>query len=380
MRIAHLESSLNWGGQELRVIEQTQWLNQNGHRCWILARKNSAILKEANKRNLPHQAMEFRGSANPRIIKELLQFISANKIELIDAHSNRDAAYAMFAKWFTRTKVIRSRHVTTPIKVSLLHRLIWATGNHGIITTANKVGHMIIEKGLATADKIYTARAGVDATRYHADLDGSALKSSLGIPASHKVISNIGMIRHDKGQLYFVKAAEIIAAQQDDVTFLQIGEPTADTREYAAEIEQYLANSPYRDRIRFIGFHSDIENYQAFTDIVMICSIGTEAQTRLVSQAFLIGNNVVATSVGGLPEMIHHDQTGLLCQPENSESLANACLRLLNDEELSFRLRQAASDYAHREMTFERMMEGMLQTYHKVLKCIPPGNLAPATN
>ncbi|WP_020410674.1 glycosyltransferase family 4 protein [Hahella ganghwensis] len=373
MRIAHLESSLNWGGQELRIIEQTQWLNEHGHTCWILARSGSAILEEARKRNLPHHVIEFRGSANPKIIRQLLDFINQNQLDLIDAHSNRDAAYAMFARWFSKVKVIRSRHVTTPIKDTTLHRLIWKTGNHGIITTADRVGEMILELGLATPENLYTARAGVDAGRYHKGIDSSALKASLGIPEHHRVIANIGMIRHDKGQLFFVKACELIAAQCPDVTFLQIGESTPDTRDYEAEVTSYLGQSKHQDRIKFLGFHSEIEKYQAFSDIIMICSVGTEAQTRLVSQAFLMGNNVVATRVGGLPEMIQHEKTGLLCPPEDPKALADACLRLLNDSELSQKIRDHAERHAHKEMTFERMMEGMLNSYEKTLNGLPVG-------
>ncbi len=374
MRIAHLESSLNWGGQELRIIEQTQWLNDNGHTAWILARPASAILREARKRNLPHLAIEFRGSANPKIICELIQFIRANKIDLIDAHSNRDAAYAMFAKWLTNVTVIRSRHVTTPIKNSFLHRLIWKTGNHGIVTTAKAVNQMIIDLGLAPASKLYTAKAGVDANRYNTSINSEDLRNQLGIPHDHHVITNIGMIRQDKGQLYFVKACELIAEQRDDVTFLQIGESTADTKDYEEEVIKYWQSSRFKDRIHFLGYHSDIERYQALSDIVMICSIGTEAQTRLVSQAFLIGNNVVSTNVGGLPEMIEHGRTGIICPPASPSELANACLELLESEDKRETLRENALHFAQQEMTFERMMEGMLFAYNQAMGRFPVGN------
>ncbi|OZG74922.1 glycosyl transferase [Hahella sp. CCB-MM4] len=371
MRIAHLESSLNWGGQELRIIEQTQWLNENGYPTWILARSGSAILREAKARKLPNHEIEFRGSANPKIIKELLDFIRTQKIDLIDAHSNRDASYAMFAKWFSQVTVIRSRHVTTPIKNSLLHRLIWKTGNHGIITTAKAVNRMILELGLASEKNIYAARAGVDSQRYNTSVSSNQLRENLNIPDDHHVISNIGMIRKDKGQLYFVKACELIAQQFDNVTFLQIGEATVDTQSYADEVKQYWESSPHKDRIRFLGYHSDIERYQAISDIVMICSIGTEAQTRLVSQAFLMRNNVVATNVGGLPEMIEHNRTGLICPAADPSALANACIELINSEKLREEIKDNAEHYAYKEMTFERMMEGMLQAYHNALSHLP---------
>ncbi|MBU6951596.1 glycosyltransferase family 4 protein [Hahella sp. HN01] len=366
MNIAHLESSLNWGGQELRVIEQTQWLNANGHNGWIVARPQSAILMEAEKRGIPNTEIDFRGSANPKVIRKLIRFINQNKIELIDAHSNRDASYAMFAKWLTKVKVVRSRHVTTPIKHDFLHRLIWKYGNHQIITTANKINEQIIQLELAPASKVYTAKAGVDHNRYHANIDGSALKASLGIPSDHKVVSNIGMIREDKGQLFFVKACEIIAEQLPSVTFIQLGSATADTKAYESLVKEHWEKSKFKDRIKFIGYKSDIENYQALSDIVMICSIGTEAQTRLVSQAFLMENSMIATTVGGLPEMISHNNTGLLCPPQNPEALAEAAIKLLTDSKLAATLRKNAYQHAMEEMTFEKMMDGMLDIYKKV--------------
>ncbi|WP_139103330.1 glycosyltransferase, partial [Pararhodobacter sp. CCB-MM2] len=110
---------------------------------------------------------------------------------------------------------------------------------------------------------------------------------------------------------------------------------------------------------------------QALSDIVMICSIGTEAQTRLVSQAFLMRNNVVATNVGGLPEMIEHNRTGLICPAADPSALANACIELINSEKLREEIKDNAEHYAYKEMTFERMMEGMLQAYHNALSHLP---------
>lgn len=54
MKIAHFETSMDWGGQELRIVEQTEWLNQHGHPTWIVARPGAAIIKKAREKTCPH--------------------------------------------------------------------------------------------------------------------------------------------------------------------------------------------------------------------------------------------------------------------------------------------------------------------------------------
>ena len=62
MNIAHFETSMDWGGQELRIVEQAEWLNQHGYPTWIIARPGSAILAKAQEKNLPTFAIRVRGS------------------------------------------------------------------------------------------------------------------------------------------------------------------------------------------------------------------------------------------------------------------------------------------------------------------------------
>ena len=105
----------------------------------------------------------------------------------------------------------------------------------------------------------------------------------------------------------------------------------------------------------------------SITDIVIISSTSTEAQTRLVSQAFFMKKNVVATNVGGLPEMIKNNDTGILCPPKSPESLAMATINLIKNQEKKKRLVEKAFSHAVKYLTFDKMMDGLLETYGKVL-------------
>ena len=80
LRIAHLETSINIGGQELRILDQIQWLLSKGHSAWLLACEDFAIYKEATRRGLPFYPIAFRGSLNPQAISEIVMQSDSNCI------------------------------------------------------------------------------------------------------------------------------------------------------------------------------------------------------------------------------------------------------------------------------------------------------------
>ncbi len=365
--IAHIESSLNWGGQELRVIEQIEWMLKNNYKSIIIARPNSQILNEAKNRALPDFELEIKGSVNVLYISKLIRFLKSEQVDVVDAHGSRDASYAMFVKLFTTIKVVRSRHVTNRIKDDFFHSLIWKYGSDSIITTAYKIKQDIVEKKLYDESRIFVAPAGVDEKKFNPSLNCLELKKELDIPLSDIVISNIGMIRKDKGQYYFFKMCELLASKHKNITFLQIGEATHESIKYKKKITDELQNSSYKNRIKFIGYKDDIENYISITDIVVIASIDTEAQTRLVSQSYFMKKNVISTDVGGLPEMIEDGKTGLLCKPKDPKELCKKVELLLNDKKLKESLQESAYSYAQKHYTFATMMNEMIKVYRCLL-------------
>jgi glycosyltransferase involved in cell wall biosynthesis len=368
LRIAHIESSMHWGGQELRIVEQTEWLNNQGYPTWIIARPGSAIVEKAREKSLPLHEMPIRGSFNPSTFRKLLDFLRRNKIELLDCHGNRDGRYGAYVRWLTRISVIRSRHIIDPIRNDFFSRLVWRYGNDGIIVTADEIRKMIAASGLSKSDRIYVAVPGVDEKRFHPGLCGLSLRQKLGIPPHHFVIANIGMIRPDKGQLQFVAASRMLLKKHSDMTCIQVGEAPSHSLKYKDEVVDSAGEDGQNGRIRFLGYQSDIENWLALADVVVIASIATEAKTRLVAQAFLMKKNVVATTIGGLSEMIAHNHTGLLCQPDDSTALAQAVEVLMDDKELAKGLRENAYQQAIQSMTFECMMSGMLAAYNQATR------------
>ncbi|MGL4268631.1 MAG: glycosyltransferase family 4 protein, partial [Plesiomonas sp.] len=226
---------------------------------------------------------------------------------------------------------------------------------------------MLEELGIPNRDKTLVAPAGVDPSRFSAALDSRQLRHQLGIPDEHMIIANIGMIRPDKGQNYYIEACKSLLDQGLPLTCIQVGEATSQTAEFKQQVLE--AAQPYLgNQIRFLGYHNDIENYLALADVVVIASVATEAQTRLVAQAFFMQKNIVATTTGGLPEMIQHEKTGLLCPPRDAAALAHAIERLVADPQLKADLQRHALHHAQQFMTFDYMMQEMVNFYQDTLQ------------
>lgn len=370
MKIAHVESSLNWGGQELRIIEQMEWLEKNGHPVWLIAREPSEIMREARKLGLRTFAMEIRNAFNPVVIYQLIRLLKKHQIDILDVHSSKESTQAFFVKQlYYGAKVIRSRHITNTLKRDVFHKLLWKYGNARVITTAQKIKDELLSLGVLDESRIDVAIAGVDEKRFNPQLRAKnrVLKNSLAIPDNHIVVANIGMLRVDKGQLFFLRACNEIAKQIENISFIQVGEATAASQVYKQQLFDEIAQLEHGARIHFLGYKNDIENYLAMSDIVIISSIATEAQSRLVVQAFLSKTAVVATTVGGLPEMITHRQNGLLCAPKSVDAIEKAVLTLIRDEQLRQHLCENAFNHALSNLTFDKMMAEMLDSYRKAL-------------
>ena len=237
LRIAHLETSINIGGQELRILDQIQWLLNKGHSAWLLACENSAIYEEATRRGIPAHPVPFRGSVNPHAVSELVGFIKREKVNLLDCHSSGAISTAVMARMLG-IPVVRTLHVQT-FKTDLIHKYLWRYGIDHVIVVSQGIGDKLVGLGFADRDKISVIPTGVDLNRFRPEVDGSSVRREFDIPESTKVISEIAMIRPDKGQKYFIRAVDRVVSAWPDVRFLIVGFATKP--EFFQEIKEEIA-------------------------------------------------------------------------------------------------------------------------------------------
>ncbi len=357
VNVVHTECGLNWGGQEYRTLLEHRWLRKNGHESWLLCAAESELYRRATREGDAHVvALSFRRPGRLDVAWRLWRFCRRRRIQIIHCHGSRDASLALLSH-IAGVPVIRSRHVTNRIKRGRSYRF----GSSHVIASAEAIERLLRGAGVP-ADRISVVGEGVDLSEYRPDGDSRALRKALGISPETRVVMNVGMLRPDKGQQHLIEATHALVQRRHDVTVVIVGAGTGDG-EHERALRGRVDALGLGGRCILTGYRDDVPDLLRLADFVVITSTGTEAQSRIVPQAFATRRTVVATNVGGLTERVRDRETGLVVPPSDVPALITAIEELLDDDALRDRLAANAYAMAQQELGFDRMMERTLDVY-----------------
>jgi glycosyltransferase involved in cell wall biosynthesis len=351
---------MNWGGQEFRTVLETIYLNQHQHKSWLLCHPNSQIYKKGKILGANVIAIDLTCTWRIDIAIKILFFCLKNKIDIINTHGSKDSTLCAIS-YFLGIPLIRSRQITNTIKKTVAYQY----GCKHIIAAAEVIKNNLVAVGV-NENKITVIGEGVDINEYNPAVNSAYLKTEYKITDSDQVIINIGMIREDKGQVYFLEAARIILAQNNAIKFFIIGEGT-DNKNLENKLRSLLKQYGLENNIFITGYREDIAAFTHLADLIVVASIGTEAQSRVVPQAFATGKTVVSTDTGGLTELVKNEYNGLVVPPKNPEAMAEAISRLLNNQAFKQKLENNAFEFAKQYLSFNIMMDKTVELYENML-------------
>ncbi|MGE5505743.1 MAG: glycosyltransferase family 4 protein [Actinomycetota bacterium] len=363
MRILHTIPGRNWGGMEHRTLEQVRWLVEHGHDVALAAPEDGESYRRAQAHGLPVIPMNFDRPWRVSTVKALRALVRARRIEVIDAHVTRDAKAAMGC--LDLCAVVRSRHVNQPLKPSLIRRLQWRMGADHVITVAECTREHLVHIGLADAERSTSIGGWADERFFHLPDPVSTqarVRAELGIDASVQVIVCVGMLRPDKGQDHLLAALAMLRGRRLAPACVIVGAATAECAGYEAALRGLVEEAGLAAQVMFTGYRDDISEVMQAGDLVVIPSL-TEAQPRVAVQAFAVGKPVVASQVGGVPEIVEHGRTGWLVPPADPTALADAIEHVLRCPGDAAKVAAEARRLAEEAMRFDHRMEQTLATY-----------------
>lgn len=364
MRVLHTIPGLNWGGMEYRVIEQVAWLNANGHQAWLATPEGGESMKRAREMGLPVVAFDFERPWRSATVRSLRALLKDLKIDVADAHVTRDAKALMAC--LDLVAVVRSRHITQRLKPGFVRALQWRLGADGVIAVAGCIAKAMQSDGLVSSSCIDVVGEWADDTFFEPALAGirESLRGELRLAAEDVAVACIGMLRPEKGQDVLLDALRELPERYK---LLMIGSATGEGLDFANALKEQEKRLGVAGRVRWLGYRNDIPALLAASDIVAVPSF-LEAQSRAVPQAFAAGKPVVATRVGGLPELVQEGVTGLLVPPRDAFALASAIRKLDEDKALSSGCVERAKAFALARLRFSSCMQATVDIYAKALE------------
>lgn len=359
LTVLHTESSTGWGGQESRSLRESEELTRRGHRAIILCQPGSGLAKRAGKSGIPTAVVRMRANVDPVAINFVRGLVRKENVDIINTHSSHDSWIATMGAWFSGRKpvIIRTRHLAIGIKKSLTYTLL----PDKIVTVSEYVRSLFIEKGIKP-DKVITIPSGIDIRKFDPAKSGNTFREEIGVNSSVPLIVMVAILRVRKGHYYFVHAAKKVVEEFPDARFLIVGDGPQRTN-----IEHYIKELGLKDNVLMLGLREDIPRILASADLYVIPSL-SEGMGQSTMEAMAMGVPVIASDVGGLPELVINDQTGILVPPKNIPALAKAIIGLLSDKGRSERLAAQAKQSVVRCYSIERTVEKTLNLYSELLQ------------
>ena len=362
LKVLHTESSMNMGGQELRILAEMEGLRSRGIVSVLAARPGSGIIREARARGLKAYAINMRGSFDPFAVAAFIRMMLREKVDVVNAHGSKDGWSAGTAARILGIRVIRSRHVANPIRAHFFGRLAYTALCDRIVTTGESIKQAMAERGVP-AGKITSVPTGVDTKRFHPGVEKGALRKELGVPEGAPLVGMVSVLRGDKGPDVFLKAAEAVLDRRRDVFFALVGDGWMRGR-----LEEYLSKSRHNRNIFMTGYRRDIPEVMADLDVLALPAKAAEGVPQVILQAHAMKVPVAASDVGGITEVAVDGKTALTTPPGDHGALADAMLRLIEDKTLAARL----AEEGHRLVTERYTLEGMLDRMEAVYKSDAP--------
>jgi glycosyltransferase involved in cell wall biosynthesis len=228
------------------------------------------------------------------------------------------------------------------------------------LTKREKEEHL--EVGIASPEKFAIIHSGVMLDDLvNKSIDIKAKKKELGIPPGYNVVGTIGRLVPIKGYKYLISAAKKIVEEFDKTVFVIVGDGYL-----KLELEKYAEAIGVRKNIIFTGWRSDSSDILYLFDIFVLPSLN-EGMGRVIIEAMALGKPVVASSVGGILDLIEDGGNGILVPPRDSDALGKAILQLIRNKDLAEALGNNGKTMVYPEFDISVMLKKIEGLYESLL-------------
>jgi glycosyltransferase involved in cell wall biosynthesis len=357
--ICHVLHSLNVGGTETLATNLTRALCHRYRFVFACLDDLGAFGRQLREEGHVVTVLNRRqGGVDFSCARRLSAFFQRERVRVVHAHHYSPFFYATAARGLNvRPSVLYAEHGPSasgrsPARRTLYNRLALRTTDRLVAVGQAMRDAMVRNDGFPfeTVKVIYN---GVDTTVFTTtQCNRTATRSALGAAAGQFVVIHVARLDPVKDHLTALKAIERVIHTRSDVRLLLVGEGSE-----RARIESEIASRRLAAQVQLLGLRDDVSNLLCSADLFLLTSLNETAPVAAI-EAMCAGLPVVATRVGGVPEVVLDGVTGFLTPPGDSEALADAILRLIAIPRLASEMgrlgRQRAEQlFSHTQMSWQ---------------------------
>jgi len=360
LRVVHIDTESTWRGGERQALELIKRLTIRGVKNILACRSESDLSKRAAEEGIDIINLPFRGEWDIFSALQVRKLVRRERIDIVHAHTSHAHSIALMALWrYNDCKLIVSRRVDFHVRGMLRRVIKYGSSVAKIIAVSDAIRRILIEDGI-NPRSVVTIRSGFIEENFTVTSSDRDLRKELGIPDSAVVVATVAALAPHKAHFILIKAAFHVLKQYPETFFLIAGE--GETR---PDIERDIRSLNLERSVKLMGFVEDIDSVYRAADIFALSSREEGLCTSLFD-AMYYHLPIVATSAGGIPEIVRDTNNGFIVPVDDYVSFADRLSYLIRHPEQRKKMGLRSSSIL-RQHTIEHTVDKTLEVYRDVV-------------
>lgn len=358
IRTLHINEQRAWRGGEQQVAYLVNGLSALGYETHLACNKSGPFPEPGRvSPTVKLHTVPLRNEIDIHSAWNLARIVKRHDIDIIHAHTAHTHTLACLARSISgRPKVLVSRRVINRPRSTGINRYKYRWPD-GYIAISECIAEVMVDAGIDRT-KIPVIYDAIDPSRFNVD---AISRHSLEIPEGVPLLGMVGALASIKGHSTVLRAMPVLADRFPGLQLLIAGEGPLRN-----ELESLAAELGIEAQIHFLGFRNDIPEILKALDVFVMPSEQEGLGTSILD-AMAAGVPVVASNVGGIPELVRHLESGLLAESGNSNQFAEYVSTILENPELRESLVKNAKIMVANSFFLDRLITEHIHCYQQVL-------------
>jgi glycosyltransferase involved in cell wall biosynthesis len=361
--VLHLSTSSGPGGAERMVSTLAAALNQGQFRIIVGLFRPGWLQTECEARGVRTCVMPLGGRFNLQWFRGCLRLLRKDQVALIHAHEFSAIlcgwVVAMLAGVPFVATVHGKNYFWEKLRRRVTYRLVSRQG--AIVAVSQDLKQFICDRVGVQEQRVEVIYNGVAPAQMITDEEVQTCKAELGVSGRYPVLGVVGSLYPVKGHRFLLEAMPEILRRWPKAQLLIIGRGELEVV-LKEQVEQLAVGA----NVQFLGMRQDVPRLLSMLDVFVLPSL-SEGLSLALLEAMASGKPVVATRVGGNPELVDHGKTGFLVQPEDAKDLAANLLKLLSDPGMMQQFGRQAAERVSQHFSMKQMVDRYRDLYARSL-------------
>lgn len=350
-----------WRGGQDQLLTLLRGLITRGHRVHLICQPDTLLEERASESGAAVHPIPIRSEISPIVFLKILRVLARVRPEILAFNTPRPILLGNLASRLFSVKArIIFRRVNFPLRKNFVTRLKYNWGIDCIVTVSESIRQQLLADGVS-GSRICTIYEGMDLSPFSKREMPNPRR-----PGEPVVVGTVAYFSQEKGLQYLIEAAALIPDVHSRMRFVLVGDGQC-----RQDLESQVRARGLEDCFHFAGFQKRPAPYLSSFDLFVLPSLSEGLSSSILS-AMAASLPVIASNVGGIPELIRHEENGLLVPPADAVALAHAIQRLGDNPAEAFNMGRQGRLLAESQFSLQRMIHQVESLCSSLLRRTAP--------